>query len=258
MQIQRETGSTRTRLVYSLVFITRGKGIFWDSLTKLERSVQQGDLLCLFPGVAHWYVPAEGTTWDEINMEFSDPVFDVWSGRGMLDPHEPIRHLARPDDTKSIARWLEDFNRVVYPMARRGLFEPTFDDVGRALRLIAKLCGTWQTQACESDVEWAVKARQDLLKWPLRKELDLKPLAASFALGEQAYRKKFKRLCGVSPFVFHTRHQVEEACYQLISTNASIKEIGYNVGYGSLFYFSRRFKQITGISPAQYRNQSRV
>ncbi len=255
---QWESDTNRTLHVYSLVFITRGEGSFWDALTKTERPVCQGDLLCLFPGIAHVYVPCAGTTWDEINIEFSGPVFDAWSGLGMLDAHEPVRHLARPKDTKEIESWLERFHQVVLPMAHREHSEPTLDDVGRMLNLIAQMCGTWQKDVAESEVEWANEARQKLMQWPLEKKLDLKSLAVSFGLGEQAYRKKFKRLCGVSPSVFHARRQIEEACYLLISTNTSIKEIGYNIGFGSLFYFSRRFKQVTGVSPQEYRNQARA
>ncbi|MGE9294081.1 MAG: helix-turn-helix domain-containing protein [Puniceicoccales bacterium] len=29
--------------------------------------------------------------------------------------------------------------------------------------------------------------------------------------------------------------------------------MGYDLGFGSLFYFSRRFKQITGMTPGEYR-----
>ena len=256
MQHQQLENSDRTLHVYSLVFITRGKGTFLDALTHKTREVNQGDLLCLFPGIAHRYVPAPNTTWDEINIEFSGPVFDTWMGRGMLDAYEPVRNLADPGDEDQIKQWLQHFYGVVLPMEQRALNEPDLNDVGRMLRLIAAMCATWQSPVCAADTEWANLARQKLLECQLDKKLDLKAQASQFGVSEQTYRKKFKRLCGISPCVFHFRHQVQIACSQLISTNKPIKEISYDVGFASLAYFSRRFKQVTGASPLEYRNKA--
>ena len=59
----------------------------------------------------------------------------------------------------------------------------------------------------------------------------------------------------MSPFAFRSRQQIEAACHELMESHKPIKEIGYELGFGSLFYFSRRFKQITGMTPGEYRKQ---
>lgn len=46
-----------------------------------------------------------------------------------------------------------------------------------------------------------------------------------------------------------------EARYLLSATNASIKEIAYDLGYVDYNYFSRLFKKVVGKTPLQYRNQ---
>lgn len=54
---------------------------------------------------------------------------------------------------------------------------------------------------------------------------------------------------------FLQTHRVETAKNLLRSTNLKIYEIANRVGYGDVVHFSKSFKQITGLSPNQYRNQ---
>ncbi|MDQ8194059.1 AraC family transcriptional regulator [Coraliomargarita sp. SDUM461004] len=241
---------------YSLVLITDGEGVFYDGSFDRLIPVQAGDLLCLFPGRPHAYAPVKGTSWDEINFEFSGVVFDSWVGAGLLDPSEPVRKLVPDGERALIAEWLKKFHAVAFTLADRKMAEPALADAGRLIALISELCETWQSGNCDADVEWANTAKQQLMKLSAGKKADFAVLAREFGVGEQAYRKKFKRLCGVSPSAFRSRQQIEMACYELISTHKPIKEIGYDLGFGSDYYFSKRFKQVTGVSPGEYRRQA--
>ncbi len=250
-----EAGMTRNLRNYSLVFITEGEGTYSDDAGKQTLPIHQGDLLCLFPGRPHAYEPPKGKSWNEINVEFTGPVFDAWVGVGLLDPNEPVRHLVSSGSEVEISRWRDRFYDVVIPLAERRVAEPDLADSGRLINLIASMCATWQTHVNHGDVEWANHARKQLLDLPLGEKPNFIALAREFGLGEQAYRKKFKKLCGVSPFAFRSRQQIEAACHELMESHKPIKEIGYELGFGSLFYFSRRFKQITGMTPGEYRKQ---
>jgi AraC-like DNA-binding protein len=39
----------------------------------------------------------------------------------------------------------------------------------------------------------------------------------------------------------------------LLTTDQSIKEISFQLGFDSIYYFSRFFKQKTGMSPSEFR-----
>ena len=47
---------------------------------------------------------------------------------------------------------------------------------------------------------------------------------------------------------------IEEAKTILLSSNYTISEIAYNLGFEYPQYFSKLFKQKTGLSPFEYRN----
>ena len=72
----------------------------------------------------------------------------------------------------------------------------------------------------------------------------------------QTYRKKFKRLCSMTPSAFRTRYLIELACQRLRNSDVPLKQIAEELGYGNEYYFMRRFKQIAGVTPGNYRRKA--
>lgn len=58
----------------------------------------------------------------------------------------------------------------------------------------------------------------------------------------------------IRPVDYVNRRRVEEAQHQLIATAKSIKEIGHDVGFSSVSYFSRVFRKQTGMTASRYRS----
>ena len=51
------------------------------------------------------------------------------------------------------------------------------------------------------------------------------------------------------------RVRIEEAKSMLVSGRYSVKEVASQVGFSDSHYFSRSFKELTGVSPSQYRSK---
>ena len=64
---------------------------------------------------------------------------------------------------------------------------------------------------------------------------------------------KFKEYTGNSPHTFLIRIRMDRAKTLLLSTNLSISEISFAVGYDNPLYFSRLFKKYTGSSPSEFK-----
>lgn len=67
----------------------------------------------------------------------------------------------------------------------------------------------------------------------------------------------FKEQYGVTPSEYMNELRIEEARFRLASTDESIIDIAYSVGFNSLSAFYRLFRKITGVSPANYRRTKR-
>ena len=49
--------------------------------------------------------------------------------------------------------------------------------------------------------------------------------------------------------------RIERAQYLMITTQMTFAEIAAQAGFENVFYFSKIFKKITGMSPGTYRKQ---
>ena len=84
----------------------------------------------------------------------------------------------------------------------------------------------------------------------------LETLARHSGLSRSRFATLFHQLAGESPMAYLTRWRIDIAARALRSTDRSVEDIAYDVGYESLPAFSRSFKRITGAPPAQYRRQA--
>ncbi len=67
------------------------------------------------------------------------------------------------------------------------------------------------------------------------------------------FARLFRSMIGIPPGEFLTALRYDRAKQLLLTTNLSVTDICYEVGYDSLGTFSSRFKQLVGVGPAGFR-----
>ncbi|OGV34061.1 MAG: hypothetical protein A2020_01170 [Lentisphaerae bacterium GWF2_45_14] len=73
-------------------------------------------------------------------------------------------------------------------------------------------------------------------------------------LSEPQFRRVFRRHTGMSPKSYIDRLKIQQSAEKLISSDeSSVSAVAAGFGYLDPFHFSRRFKQLMGLSPAEYR-----
>ncbi len=73
---------------FTLVLMVDGKGYYRDARgTKLE--LGPGDVILVFPEIAHAYGPLPGHEWTQIYFVFDGPQFQLWRAQGLLAPEHP-------------------------------------------------------------------------------------------------------------------------------------------------------------------------
>lgn len=70
--------------------------------------------------------------------------------------------------------------------------------------------------------------------------------------------REFSKALGTSPIEYLLERRIGEARILLSSTSLSISDIASSVGFSSSSYFSQRFKLVTGITPIEFRNSTRL
>jgi AraC-like DNA-binding protein len=60
---------------------------------------------------------------------------------------------------------------------------------------------------------------------------------------------------GVSPVRFRTIRRIDAACAMLLAPDQTIASIAVALGFSDEYHFSRRFKQVTGLPPREFRRR---
>jgi AraC-like DNA-binding protein len=69
--------------------------------------------------------------------------------------------------------------------------------------------------------------------------------------------KLFNEYIGQTPNIYLTRYRIQKSCEMLIETNMSVIEISLTCGFQSPSYFTHIFQKETGLTPREYRRQSK-
>ena len=94
------------------------------------------------------------------------------------------------------------------------------------------------------------------LKQNFRKDISLKEIADKSGLNPSYFGTLFKEVYNVEPLTYLILLKLREACYLLRTSDLTIKEISFRMGYTDQYFFSRIFKKYLGISPKGYRKRS--
>lgn len=96
--------------------------------------------------------------------------------------------------------------------------------------------------------------RKEIINDP-EKDWNHEAVAKSLNFSVSDFRNFYRNLFGVTfeDDVIHQR--IHQACLLLTETDYPVSRIGDMCGYHSDNHFLRQFKQITGTTPSQYRNQ---
>lgn len=234
---------------YALVYVLHGGGRYTDE-RGAERRVSAGDLILVFPELAHAYGPAAGESWDEIFIAFDGPVFDLWRRHGLIGEQRPVLRLM------PVEYWRGKWESVVTD-GPAGTTPTPLVAIGRLLDALAEAVdANGPEHLADEDRQWLEQAKA-LLEPPVRGEgAALERVAEELGMSYVAFRKRFARVAGLPPGHYRMRRVIDRAC-QLLAGDPRLanKQLARMCGFANEYHFSRRFKQTMGMSPRQFRSQ---
>ncbi len=230
---------------YQLHYFTAGNGLLENEYGKFQ--VSPGTIMITRPGVWHRYRPMHKTGWTENYIGFDGILTKHFFNKpGLLKEQSIIQCGIREE--------LIDSYYKIFDLVQKE--EPGFQQI--ASGLIVKLLGyiiAFQKQRNFSGkpIEKTIQNVRFQMRKNIAKEINLPALAAESNIGYSYFRKMFKEYTGISPHQYHIDLKIMRAREMLLSTDMSIKEISFELGFQSIHYFSRLFKKKMGASPSEYR-----
>lgn len=94
--------------------------------------------------------------------------------------------------------------------------------------------------------------REELVAHP-EKDLSLKEMAETCGYSQSRFSSLYKEFFGTSPTNDLLNIRIEKAKRLLIYSSMQITEIAEEVGFSTVFHFSKFFKKTVGITPTEYK-----
>lgn len=88
------------------------------------------------------------------------------------------------------------------------------------------------------------------------KEIDLTSISKLVSMNSSYFSSQFKKRTGLSFSNYLQRVRLEKAKNFLLYSNQKLHEISESVGIGNEKYFCKLFKEYTGITPTEFKNQN--
>lgn len=235
---------------YYLVFISRGQGIFESALTA-PRIISEGTCFFLYPNIWHRYKPNITTGWEEYWVGFNGSYPDDIMSKNLFSPQNPFIEAGLNEHLLVLFQRLLESVQNATPGYHQIISGITLEILG-----LAHTISIFKKQSEDGDMLLIHKS-MFLLRESLESPLDIQKLIQKLPMGYSKFRKLFKSETGYSPHQYHLNLRIDKAKELLQTTELNIKEIAYQTGFESEFYFSKLFRKKAGTSPTDYRAKKR-
>ncbi|WP_295536956.1 AraC family transcriptional regulator [uncultured Pseudacidovorax sp.] len=120
-----------------------------------------------------------------------------------------------------------------------------------------RVLSTVQIQGAEGDAEVEqINRLVNRITANVAEPISAGDVAAELGMSESRFSRFFRRSTGNSftDFVNHVR--INSACHLLMQTDHFVTDICYQVGFNNVANFNRRFLEIKGMTPTEFRRQA--
>lgn len=224
---------------YCISHMYRGYGIYWDKYNG-ELNIEPGSIVCMIPGHIHFY-GGNKDLYTEDSVCFYGPLADMLNRSGIFK--------------KGILSIGKD--RILLPIIDHATDPRGESQLQANINLQSLICNlhlhSLKTKVKRDDFSTLIyEIKKDLRKW-----WTVSQMAEFCGMSEVNFRRLFKRQFAISPKDYITKIKISAASEMLSSTTLPLAKIAKELGFYDPFHFSRRFKMISGISPSDYRKNTR-
>jgi AraC family transcriptional regulator len=124
--------------------------------------------------------------------------------------------------------------------------------------LLAEIRRPAQTRSDSSDVfllPWQARRVADYIEENIAQPIGICDLCALLHRSKAYFSRAFKGTFGVPPHAYMLRRRIELASRLMIESTTPLIEIALKCGFSDQAHFTRRFRQLTGATPAAWRRE---
>ena len=243
-----------------LIVKTRGKVFVGDYIGHFE----PGHLVLTGPRLPHNWIstdtPPEGVPLRDMVIQFPDaPLRQAAALLPELSEALPLLERARHGieffGISDAVRTRIEHIQQSHGLRRLSEFADLLGDLASCTDY--RLLSTVQLQSFDDDASMAqISAILDYITENAASQFTMADMCARVGMTESRFSRYFRRATGntFTDFVNHLR--INKACQLLMETDHYVTNICYDVGFNNVANFNRRFLQVKGMTPKEFRRQA--
>lgn len=234
---------------YLIHFILNGKGVFQTGDTQFSLHAGQGFIIK--PNQQAFFQADENEPWTYLWVGFNgSKCVEYLNAIGLK---EDLLTFRSPDG--------ETLRKIVKEMLKYNTA-----GIENDFKLQSLLCEFFSCLAASLSLPLSAVPKHDRENFYVRRAVEfvhynyanhitVSDMAKYVSLNRSYLFTLFQRVLNVSPQEFLTKFRLTRAKEQLELSNATVAAIAQSVGYRDPLVFSKAFKQMTGMTPMQYRKK---
>lgn len=234
---------------YLIHFILDGKGVFQSADKQI--SLHAGEGFIIRPNEQTFFQADESDPWTYLWIGFdgtrcTEYLNAIGLGEGQLTFRSPDGETLR-----EIVQEMLKYNTagIENDFQLQGLLCRFFSCLARSLSMPL-------SAVPKNDREnFYVRRAVEFVHYNYANHITVSDMAKYVSLNRSYLFTLFQRVLKVSPQEFLTTFRLTRAKEQLQLSNSTVAAIAQSVGYRDPLVFSKAFKQMTGMTPVQYRKQ---
>lgn len=233
---------------YQLLYIVEGKGTL-KTASAGSFDIKAGDVFLLFPGEWHTYFPDPDSGWKEYWIGFSGVNIDSRIESGFFSKNSPLYKIGYNETVVNL------YHEAISVAKKQEMY---FQQL--LAGIVNYMLGIVFTIDCNrklknSSFPQIVEKARRYMQENIDKKIDIPAIAQHLNISYSTFRHTFKQYVGISPAQYYLNLKIQRAKDMLKSTKASIKEISYSLDFETPEYFTKLFRNKTGMTPSQFREQ---
>jgi AraC-like DNA-binding protein len=245
----RTVSESRALKEFHIIYITKGQGIFETEGRSF--TINPGSVLLLFPEMRHRYHPLFETGWHEYWVGFKGPFFSMMIEKEILVRNRVFFEIGINNEIISIFNQILDEVRTQQPLYQ-------LKACSGILFMIAQILTCERRRKQPNHYQNIVDKAKDLMESNLYGAINLPAISEQLGLSTSRLNEIFKTCTSMTPYQYYIHIKIRRAGNLLEQEDIPVKEAAYRMGFEDQYYFSRIFKNKTGVSPSEWKRLSRA
>ena len=229
---------------FQMIFISDGEGVFTSG--NLNQKVKQGTLMLLLPGIRHAYKPLLETGWHEYWVGFKGAYFLNLLSEGFFSPDHVLFETGLNNSILSFYDQIIDEVR-----SQRPLYQ--LKTCALILSIIAEVLTCGRRKEQPNYYEKIVAKAKYLMESNIYNAINLPGISEQLGISTSRLNEIFKTYTSMTPYQYYIQIKINKAESLLEQEDISVKEAAFRMGFEDQYYFSRLFKNKTGVSPSDWK-----